>query len=199
MKKVLVIIGIITLIAISVVTVKVSNDESHNHYYSINVSVAVDSSETVESIGEEVYDMAIENLKEYEGYRGDPYYDTDGHLTIGYGHHIKFEDKFTYPMSEQTADSVLRNDFDKRVDSAYKIHGENLDYNKAIAIGMFIYNCGSSTYRKSSIRKKVDKGINPESTWIQYCNYTAQDGTVVFNEKLRERRLFEISLYNYYD
>lgn len=168
-------------------------------HYSINVSVTTDTTETIEDIDSVIYNMAINNLKDYEGFRGDPYYDTDGRLTVGYGHHIKFEDDFKYPISEVEADTILRRDFNKRIDKAISIHGDELDYNKAIAVGLFIYNCGSSTYRKSTMRRNIDNSIPPDNVWKQYCNYTKTDGTVVYNEKLEERRLFELSLFNYYD
>lgn len=50
----------------------------------------------------------VEQLKRHEGFRGHPYRDTVGKLTIGYGHNLD-----DVPISEKVAEMMLLEDLDR--------------------------------------------------------------------------------------
>lgn len=143
-----------------------------------------------------LYETAIVHIKSYEGFREKTYIDNDGSKTIGYGHHIQKGESFMPPISEYDADSVLKEDLNKRIVQAQKFHGDTLSESESIAIAMFIFNCGSGTYGRSSIITKIRSNIMPDDTWVQYCKYK-KDGVYVAHPKLKTRREFELKLYNY--
>lgn len=147
-------------------------------------------------IEDSLYNSAIDHIKDYEGYRAHIYIDNDGAETVGYGHHIKDNEFFLTPMTEGEADKLLRCDFNHRIETVEEIHGDTLPYCKKIAITLLLYNIGSTKYRKSTVRKKVDLYLPPDKIWVKYCHYR-KDGVMVAHPKLRERREFELKMYNY--
>lgn len=49
-------------------------------------------------------DITVEQLRRHEGFRAEPYRDTEGHLTVGYGHNLD------EPMRDDLAEVILRHD-----------------------------------------------------------------------------------------
>jgi len=141
------------------------------------------------------YAEAIAHLKEYEGFGEKPYKDMDGSWTIGYGHHmIDGYWKWNEAMSEYSADTLLRSDLNKRIENVLRIY--DLQGYRALAIALFIYNCSPTAYDNSTLRKLVDEGKPIDEEIVKWCHYT-KDGVTFANERMKERREFELKIYNY--
>ena len=98
-----------------------------------------------------MYEKLLDTIKKHEGYRAYPYYCMANVLTVGYGHTIKEGDSFSYPMSLQTADSLLRADFDKAIN--YVERTTNLEHLQKLAIAHFVYALGSGRFSNSTLKK----------------------------------------------
>ena len=141
------------------------------------------------------YEEAIAHLKDYEGFRAVPYRDVDGTWTIGYGHHmIDGYWKWNDTISESAADSLLRSDLNKFYTNVAGMYEMN-EY-RTLAIALFNFNCGSGNYHGSTLRKLVEQDKPIDDEIVKWCHYT-EDGVTYTNEKLKERRLFELKIYNY--
>ncbi len=146
---------------------------------------------------EEVFEMAIDTLKQYEGFRAWRYRDTDGAWTIGYGHHMidnywRWNDSIT----EYSADTLLRSDLRARIQKVTEIYGLS-DY-RAISVALFIYNCGAGNYSSSTLKTLVDEGKPIDQEIIKWCHYTS-GGVTRASDSLLMRRQFELFIYNMED
>lgn len=142
-----------------------------------------------------IYERSIEKIKEFEGFSATPYRDVDSVWTIGYGHHVidnywRWNDTVT----KQWADSLLRDDLNKRIN--YIDETYNLGKFKSLAIGMFIYNCGKTAYRNSTLRRLVDAREPIDEEILRWC-HCELDGETVESKGLKNRRKFELKIYNY--
>lgn len=140
-----------------------------------------------------LFEEAIDHMKDYEGFRSNVYYDTDGSRTIGYGHHLKESENFTQ-ISEQFATKLLIRDLTKRI--KYVEETTELSGNKSLALGMFAFNVGNS-----NLNKAIKNGLLKDIYRLKlYCNFTTKvDGIKVTKKstKLYERREFEIYIYTH--
>ena len=135
-------------------------------------------------------------LKRREGYREYPYSCSAGHRTVGHGHVIQKGDNFTYPMSRETADSLLAIDVIKR---AKYIKGNNPSLNgmRLLTITAFCFNTGCGFYDRSTLREYVDNNMSIDTIIPKYAYYkSAKTGNMVRSEWLYQRRLYELELYN---
>jgi GH24 family phage-related lysozyme (muramidase) len=138
-----------------------------------------------------IYQMCINHIMEYEGFSPTPY-KLGSFKYIGFGHQIRNNDKFKITIDE--AEELLVIDFNKRIDIARKMYPTKT-INKHYAIALFMYNLGSQTWRNSSMNKMLNGTLDytPEmfiAVWSSYCKYGNR-----INQKLVERRNFELKLY----
>ncbi len=98
-----------------------------------------------------------EILKYHEGFRSEPYIDTEGFLTIGYGHKVvRNQDASGHlaprPITKMEASDLLVEDVDKALTGAYKLLREQeiYDYDKriTIAITLMCFQLGINGTRK---------------------------------------------------
>ena len=160
---------------------------------SIQTTFVVDSCYTKEDLGDSLYQEIINHIKDSEGFRDTIYIDTNGKPTIGYGHQLLEGEEFILPISELEATEILKKDFNKRVDDVEKYH--KLQGSKAKAIALFIYNCGSGTYARSSLKLAVNSNKPIDNIIIKYCKFQ-QNGKYHFSKGLLLRRKFELLIYN---
>jgi len=93
------------------------------------------------------YNEAIDYIKKHEGFNGGEIYnDVAGIKTVGHGHVILDTDTFTTTMSKETADRLLRKDFEKAIKAAER--ETNLTGYKKIAIAHFIFAKGVGNLEK---------------------------------------------------
>lgn len=167
--------------------------ETQRNAFSERVSIDTVKIEKVQLDTGTLFDAAIDHIKDYEGFRSNVYYDTDGSKTIGYGHHLKKGENFTQ-ISEEFATKLLIRDLTKRI--KYVEETTELSSNKSLALGMFAFNVGNGNLNRA-IRNGLLKDIQRLKL---YCNYTTKiDGVKITKQskKLLERREFEIYIYTH--
>lgn len=100
-------------------------------------------------------------IRLFEGFRSKPYICPAGVPTIGYGsttydgnRKVTMQDK---PISEPAADAMMMRDADGFARAAATISPILwLEHDKHQAIADFCYNLGTTRYKSSTLRRKVD-------------------------------------------
>lgn len=141
---------------------------------------------------EDLLNKCIAHMKKYEALGKTRYLDNDGSVTIGYGHHILRGEHFANIITEDEADKLLRADFDNYVGYAKKYTDV---YSEQLALGMFLYNVGETKFKKSTLRKLIDKGLLIDNEIVKWCHFRYK-GKKRVSKGLLERREFELSVYN---
>lgn len=142
------------------------------------------------------YEKTIQFIKSHEGFsNGERYIDLGGTATVGYGHVILPTDSFSFPLSEEQADSLLRADFEKALRGAERISG-HLKANKKLAIAHFIYSRGIGNYIRSDLRKLVDAGEPIDEEIVKWSYYRNRSGKLVRSRRALQTRKWELDLYN---
>lgn len=145
---------------------------------------------------EKGYEEAIQFIKDHEGFAGGNLYSCPaGHPTIGYGHVILPTDTFhSGTISLETADKLVRNDFDKAVRAVER--ETDLTGYKKIAIAHFIFAKGIGNFNRSTLKQLIleDKPIDDELK--KWCNYRNTKGEWVRSKYAYKIRLWEIEMYN---
>lgn len=89
-------------------------------------------------------------IKEFEGFSGSAYLDTDGHYTIGYGTRCPndmVEYYKSYPMTQEEADAELRRcvvEYEAAVNKFLDKHGISFTQGQFDGVISLVYNCGAS-------------------------------------------------------
>lgn len=101
-------------------------------------------------------------VQEFEGCRLEPYYDSAGYPTIGWGHllsHTKNTPLNQWqPITQDEADALLDADLAPAIQSATWLSPSIAAMpNKLAAIADFIYNLGAHAYANSTLRRAVDR------------------------------------------
>ncbi|MBQ3214949.1 MAG: SH3 domain-containing protein [Oscillospiraceae bacterium] len=99
-------------------------------------------------------DSGLDLIKQFEGFSGTPYRDTDGHYTIGYGTRCP-TDMIEYymqtPMTHEEAEAELRKEvltYEKAVNSFIDRHGVTFTQQQFDAVVSLVYNVGPSWLTK---------------------------------------------------
>ena len=99
----------------------------------------------------------IELIKQFEGLELEAYQDIAGIWTIGYGH--------TGPdvepgmrITEREAEALLRKDLTPRENAVDRLTSVELNQNEFDALVSFVYNVGIDAYRRSTARRRLNKG-----------------------------------------
>lgn len=136
------------------------------------------------------FTSAIQLIKQHEGYRSKPYYDTDSILTIGYGFRLNV--RHGQFMSRLEAVAKIRTDLHYRLKRFRYLIKVPLNENQTNALLSFAYNVGLGNFTRSDLLRKLNKfNYNLESEfkrWI-YANGEKQGG-------LLKRRNVEWKLFN---
>jgi lysozyme len=104
-----------------------------------------------------ITDELVAHVKRQEGWVPRPYICPAGYPTIGWGHRIPSMD--AAPITKEIGEELLRNDLAGARDSAIALSPSLLTASerRCAAIVDFIYNCGASRYRASTLRKRVEE------------------------------------------
>jgi len=135
------------------------------------------------------YDKCIKHLKQYEFFKPCEYPGASGNRLIGYGHTIY---KDMPCITETQADSMLRVDFDQRIDYVIRKY-RNLCTNekKTFALALFCFNI-----RPSTSKYAIPKIVKDSNRWHQYQYYLPEGDSVMRKNKgLRARRGVETKMY----
>jgi len=96
-------------------------------------------------------------LKRWERYRGKPYNDGDGNMTIGYGHVILPGEKFT-EMSEPEAAALLAKDAAWAASVVNQLVQVPLTSSQFDALTSLVFNWGAGNFRNSSHLALLNSG-----------------------------------------
>tara|TARA_R110000765_G_scaffold20317_1_gene52780 strand:+ start:4367 stop:4996 length:630 start_codon:yes stop_codon:yes gene_type:complete len=140
----------------------------------------------------ELFDKCIQHIKMYESFSEKMYLDNDGSQTIGYGHHIMSYDTINIVITEDEADRLLREDFNKYIGYAKKYTDT---YNKQLALGMFLYNVGETKFASSTLRRLIDNNLPIDNEIVKWHHFH-KDGKKLSAKVLLRRREFELFIFN---
>jgi lysozyme len=139
-----------------------------------------------------IIDMAVEFLKEVEGFRSEVYDDLAGLPTIGYGHALKLGEKFK-TITREEAENLLRKDIIHLLYQVEPLVERELNENQWAAILGFVYNIGLFRFSFSTFLMKLNTGKPLEEVaqeldrWI-YVNGKPVEGLI--NRRKAEKELF---------
>lgn len=128
---------------------------------------------------DEALSILIQHLKEFEGCRLKAYQDTGGVWTVGYGCTGPNIVKSTV-WTQAYADSALKERAAKALSNAIKYSPTLADkspYRQA-AIASFIFNCGSTAYKNSTLKKCVDTG-EWDKAQVQIQRWNKDNGRII--------------------
>ena len=140
----------------------------------------------------QISQSGLEMVKEFEGFRSEPYKCPAGVWTIGYGT-TQGITKDTVPITEEAASRMLEDDLDL-IASVVSKYLPELRQNQADAVLSFVYNVGLDAFSRSglcnAIRKNPD---NFEAIRREFMRWTHAAGQVM--PGLVKRRKAEADLY----
>jgi len=141
-----------------------------------------------------IYESMIDTLMWHEGYRAYPYRCLGNVKTVGYGHAIQKGESFTYPLTQDQAESLLRADFDKAVEATQKL--TDLEGSQLLAIAHFVHALGSGNFSRSTLRKLIEQGKPIDREIVKWIHIRTKSGKVIRSNHLLRSRIMELNLYN---
>jgi len=140
-----------------------------------------------------LYDAIIDNLKESEGYKPNPYNCPSGYQTVGYGHKILKTDIINFPLSEIQATMLLRQDFDKCV--TFVKNTTVLEDEKLLAMALFVFNLGGKNFLESQLYSNIVAGQPIGDELLRFTHYR-KDTAMINSKHLKQRRFTETLIFN---
>lgn len=140
----------------------------------------------------------VELIKQFEGFKPEPYMCAGGYLTIGYGHKILPSDRYK-KITEEKATIILKKDLLPAERSVIKYITNYLSDDQFVALVSFTFNLGASALQRSSLRQKINYGLYEDAAkefikWI-YAGGKKLPGLV--KRRKTEKELFLSYLTNY--
>lgn len=139
----------------------------------------------------EINAKGLEILKQSEGLELEPYPDTGGVITVGYGH---TGPDIKGPITKEIADELLKKDLKWAQDAVEKYVKIPLTENQFSALVSLVYNIGGNAFANSTLLKYLNKG-NTELAASQFDRWIYDNGHVL--EGLIKRRKAEKELFLY--
>lgn len=130
-------------------------------------------------------------IKEFESFSATPYHCPAGKLTIGYGHVIKDDEKFSQ-ITEEQANNILKSDCSQAVICINSRIKPELTQNQFDALVSFVFNVGCGNFNTSTLLRLLNsknyQGAAEQFTrWI-YANGVALPGLI--KRRAKEQELF---------
>ena len=139
------------------------------------------------------YEMVVDTIKYHEGFRAYPYRCMANVLTVGYGHAIRKGESFDYPMSKETADSLLR--VDLNISISYVQKTTELEHLQLLAMGLFVYQLGSGNFSRSTLKQLITQGKPIDNEIVKWIHIRTKHG-IIRHDQLKARRKMELELFN---
>jgi lysozyme len=135
-------------------------------------------------------DTGIKFTESFEGCRLEAYLDQGGIPTIGYGHihGVKMGDKCTQEQAEQWLSDEVKN----AEDAVNDLVQVPLTQNQFDALVDFVYNLGAGNFEKSTLLRRLNKGLYKEAS-EQFALWNRAGGFV--RDGLTRRRVAEKELF----
>lgn len=140
--------------------------------------------------------LAVNLLKEVEGWRDKPYRDSGGKCTIGYGHLIKEGEYCPDRITVDQGEKYLREDIteaERTVNSTVKVP---LTQHQFDALVSFTFNIGAGAWAVSDTLKILNNGEHHRmpARMLMWVKVT-KNGVKVVEEGLINRRLKEVRVW----
>ena len=135
--------------------------------------------------------QGIDLIKEFEGFRANPYSDTGGVWTIGFGH-TKGITKNSPSISPIVAEGLLRIDVAHAEKAVQEIVLVPLSQSQIDALVSFTYNVGNHAFKTSTLVKKLNSGDFDGAT-LEFARWKYDNGVVIaglVNRREKEALLF---------
>lgn len=129
----------------------------------------------------------------FEGFRAEPYPDSGGKATIGYGHLIQPADRFRPPISEAEALGVLRRDVasaEAAVRDAVHVPVTQREFD---AMASLAFNIGGGAFARSTLVRLLNRGDRAGAA-AEFSRYIRAGGKVVAG--LVRRRQVERNVFS---
>ena len=140
----------------------------------------------------QISQSGLEMVKEFEGFRSEPYKCPAGVWTIGYGT-TQGITKDTVPITEEAASRMLEDDLDL-IASVVSKYLPELRPNQVDAVLSFVYNVGLDAFSRSGLCNAIRK--NPDNFEVirrEFMRWIHAKGEVL--PGLVKRRKAEADLY----
>jgi len=140
-------------------------------------------------------DRGINLLKNFEGLELEAYQDIAGIWTIGYGH-TGPDVRPGMQITEREAEALLRRDLTSREDAVSRLSGVSLNQNEFDSLVSFIYNVGAEAFRRSTVRRRLNRGDRlGAADAITWWNKATIQGVLREVHGLTRRRAAERALF----
>lgn len=144
----------------------------------------------------EISENGINFIKQYEGFRSDPYLDSAGIPTIGYGTicyldgtRVTMDDP---PINEMQAQGYLQNNINGKCAVLNNIITVDLNQNQYDALCSLAYNIGINAFKNSTLLKDLNNS-DYQGAYAQFLVWDKAGGQV--NQGLLNRRKAEQALF----
>lgn len=97
-------------------------------------------------------------IKQFEGFRAEPYLCPGGYWTIGYGHVIKNPKDYPYSLTNDEALELLMQDVVRAESAVLCLIRVPLTKGQFDALVSFTFNLGSGALQRSTLRRKINRG-----------------------------------------
>ena len=140
--------------------------------------------------------LAVNLLKEVEGWRDKPYRDSGGKCTIGYGHLIKEGEYCPDRITVGQGEKYLREDIANAEDIVNSTVSVPLKQHQFDALVSFTFNIGAGAWAVSDTLKILNNGEHHRmpARMLMWVKVT-KNGVKVVEEGLINRRLKEVRLW----
>ena len=138
-----------------------------------------------------VSSQGINLIKKFEGFKPVVYSCVGGHNTIGYGHKLSKEEKYSI-IDINFAEKLLVKDLCRICCLINKITYSDLCQHQYDALTSLVFNIGVGAYQRSTLRSKINRGEHYDAgnefrKWV-YIGHKKSRGLVL-------RRYVESNLY----
>ena len=114
-----------------------------------------------------ISERGAELIEEFEGYRDKVYICPGGKLTAGIGHALTIAEKRIYKLGSKVDDQLIDKWFDEDVARSEKVINNwvavPLTQGQFDALVSFVFNLGSVNFKRSTLLKKLNKGLYLEA------------------------------------
>jgi len=99
----------------------------------------------------------IDFIKRFEGFSPTPYKCPAGYFTFGYGSLVSHYPDTKFPVSEEDASTYLDAALMSAERAVRRLINVDLTENQFSALCSFVYNVGSGSLQRSTLRRKVNR------------------------------------------
>ena len=116
-----------------------------------------------------VSEALIQMIENWEGYVDQPYKDSGGVWTIGYGHTFTPPWTGSNPLPQAEGEALLKQDITPRVTQVLnKFSGIDLKQNQIDALTSFVFNAGAGNLDNSGLTKDIKNGASAAQLKVDF-------------------------------